>query len=145
MPYERKAFFDGVRKDLFRGNLTQAQVDGMNYLLEVWEQHFERANPRDGTNWLAYCLATFLHETAETMQPIEEYGKGSGKSYGQPAGPHTRNITAAGMCNLTWADNYKNGETIPQGSLWRRRSNIYRRTRTRCCATKPRRSSRMTA
>ena len=35
MPYDRKHFFDVVRKDLFRGNLTQSQVDGMNYLLEV--------------------------------------------------------------------------------------------------------------
>ena len=110
MPYERKAFFDGVRKDLFRGNLTQCQVDGMNYLLEVWEQHFERANPRDGTNWLAYCLATFFHETAETMQPIEEYGKGSGKSYGQPAGPHGQKYYGRGHVQLTWEDNYKKGQ-----------------------------------
>ena len=88
MPYDRKFYFDTVRKDLFRGNLTQSQVDGQNYLLETWEQHFEQNNPNDGTMWLAYALATFFHETAETMQPIEEYGKGAGKSYGKPAGPH---------------------------------------------------------
>jgi putative chitinase len=110
MPYERKLFFDTVRKDLFRGNLTQSQVDGMNFLLEVWEKHFEADNPRDGTRWLAYALATFFHETAETMQPIEEYGKGSGKSYGQPAGPHGQKYYGRGHVQLTWEENYKNGQ-----------------------------------
>jgi putative chitinase len=97
MPYDRKHFFDTVRKDLFRGNLTQSQVDGMNYLLEVWEKHFEAANPRDGTNWLAYALATFFHETAETMQPIEEYGKGSGRATASRRGRMASAITGAAM------------------------------------------------
>lgn len=110
MPYDRKHFFDTVRKDLFRGTLTQDQVDGMNFLLEVWERHFEGPNPRDGTNWLAYCLATFFHETAERMQPIEEFGKGSGKSYGQPAGPYGQRYYGRGHVQLTWEANYRNGE-----------------------------------
>lgn len=110
MPYDRKHFFDTVRKDLFRGNLTQSQVDGMNYLLEVWEKHFEADNPRDGTKWLAYAFATFFHETAETMQPIEEYGKGSGKSYGQATGPHNQKYYGRGHVQLTWEENYKNGQ-----------------------------------
>jgi putative chitinase len=110
MAYDRKFFFDTVRKDLFRGNLTQSQVDGMNYLLEVWEWGFEANNPNDGTMWLAYALATFFHETAETMQPIEEYGKGSGKSYGKPAGPHGQCYYGRGHVQLTWEANYKNGQ-----------------------------------
>ena len=110
MPYDRKRFFDTVRKDLFRGNLTQSQVDGMNYLLEVWEKHFEADNPRDGTRWLAYCLATFFHETAEQMIPLEEYGKGSGKSYGKPVAPHNVAYYGRGHVQLTWDTNYKNGQ-----------------------------------
>lgn len=110
MPYDRKHFFDTVRKDLFRGTLTQAQVDGMNYLLAIWERHFEEPNPRDGTKWLAYALATFFHETAERMEPIEEYGKGSGKSYGKPAGPHGQCYYGRGYVQLTWETNYKNGQ-----------------------------------
>lgn len=110
MPYDRKHFFDTVRKDLFRGNLRQSQVDGMNYLLEQWEQYFEQPNPRDGTNWLTYALATFFHETAETMQPIEEYGKGSGRSYGQPVGPYNQRYYGRGHVQLTWETNYKNAE-----------------------------------
>jgi len=110
MPYDRKFYFDTVRKDLFRGNLTQSQVDGQNYLLETWEQHFEQNNPNDGTMWLAYALATFFHETAETMQPIEEYGKGAGKSYGKPAGQHGQCYYGRGHVQLTWEENYKNGQ-----------------------------------
>jgi len=110
MPYDRKFFFDSVRASLFGGTLTQSQVDGMNYTLGIWEKHFEAANPRDGTNWLAYCLATFFHETARTMQPIEEYGKGSGKSYGAPTGPYNQKYYGRGHVQLTWEDNYKKGQ-----------------------------------
>lgn len=110
MPYDRKFFYDTVRRDLFSGTLTQDQVDGMNFLLEVWERHFEEPNPRDGTNWLAYALATFFHETDRRMQPIEEYGKGSGKSYGQPVGPYKQRYYGRGHVQLTWETNYKNGE-----------------------------------
>jgi putative chitinase len=110
MPYDRKFFFDTVRKDLFNGTLTQSQVDGMNYLLEIWEWAFEPYNPNDGTMWLAYALATFYHETAYTMQPIEEYGRGSGKSYGKPAGPYNQCYYGRGFVQLTWEENYKNGQ-----------------------------------
>jgi putative chitinase len=110
MPYDRTHFFNTVRNDLFRGTLNQLQVDGMEYLLGVWERHFEKANPRDGTNWLAYALATFFHETGEAMQPVPEYGKGSGKSYGQPAGPYGQKYYGRGHVQLTWEDNYKKGE-----------------------------------
>jgi putative chitinase len=110
MPYDRKFFFDSVRASLFGGTLTQGQVDGMNHLLAVWERHFEEHNPRDGTNWLSYCLATFFHETARTMQPIEEYGKGSGKSYGKPTGPYNQCYYGRGHVQLTWEDNYKKGQ-----------------------------------
>ena len=110
MPYDRKFFYDTVRLNLFAGNLTQSQVDGMNYLLEVWEWGFEANNPNDGTMWLAYALATFYHETAYTMQPIEEYGRGSGKSYGQKTGPHNQAYYGRGHVQLTWETNYKNGQ-----------------------------------
>ena len=124
MPYDRKHFFDTVRKDPFKGTLTQDQVDGMEYLLKVWEKHFEAGNPRDGTNWLAYCLATFFHETAQKMQPIEEYGKGSGKSYGQPAGPHNQKYYGRGHVQLTWETNYKNGQQYLK-DRYKVDSNIY--------------------
>jgi putative chitinase len=110
MPYDRKFFFDNVRAKPFNNSLTQAQVDGMNYLLLVWEREFEKNNPNDGTMWLAYALATFFWETGQTMQPIEEYGKGSGKSYGKPTGPYNQAYYGRGHVQLTWEANYKNGQ-----------------------------------
>lgn len=104
---DRDKFFPSVRASLFGGALTQSQVDGMNYLLDVWEMYFEKPNPRDGAKWLAYCLATVFHETDRKIQPIEEYGKGKGKSYGVPAGPYNQIYYGRGYPQLTWWENYK--------------------------------------
>ena len=110
--YDRKKFFDAVRADPFAGNLTQSQVDGMEYLLDMWEEYFAPNNPNDGTMWLAYCLATVFHETAQNMRPLEEYGKGSGHSYGEPVDPYGNCYYGRGHVQLTWSENYLNGENI---------------------------------
>lgn len=110
MPYDREHFFTTVRKDLFGGTMTQSQVDSCNYMLAVWEDHFEKPNPRDGTNWLSYCFATVFHETGQKMRPVEEVGKGSGKSYGKPVGPYGKAYYGRGHPQLTWEDNYKKGK-----------------------------------
>lgn len=107
---DRKRFFDVVRAELYGGVIYQGQVDGFDYLLNVWERHFEKENPRDGVKWLSYCLATVYHETAMTIQPIEEYGKGAGKKYGLPAGPHGQKYYGRGYPQLTWEENYIKGE-----------------------------------
>jgi hypothetical protein len=97
----RKWFFDVVRKSLFGGALTQHQVDGLNALLE-------RADAEDlDYRQVAYVLATTFHETAQTMQPIAEYGKGKGQAYGQPAGPYNQCYYGRGFVQLTWYDNYQ--------------------------------------
>lgn len=67
---DRKSFFDAARARPFGGTLTQGQVDGINAILDAWESRPEFTDPR----WLAYMLATAKHETANTMQPIGEYG-----------------------------------------------------------------------
>jgi hypothetical protein len=100
--YERKYFFDSVRAMLFYGNLTQSQVDGMNYLLDTWEKSFPAGDER----WLAYALATTYHETAMEMRPIEEYGKGQGYPYGEPTGPYGKCYYGRGHVQLTWEENY---------------------------------------
>lgn len=90
----RAAFFDAVRKAPFGGKLTDSQVAGISAILD--------ACPADlSTDKLAYCLATTFHETARTMQPIEEYGRGRGKSYG-PTG-----FWGRGDVQLTWEANYR--------------------------------------
>jgi putative chitinase len=110
MPYNRKHFFDSVRPSLFHNNLKDSQVKGCEHLLDVWERHFEGPNPRDGTHWLGYCFATVFHETAETMEPIEEYGKGKSHSYGKPVGEHNQCYYGRGYVQLTWETNYKKGK-----------------------------------
>lgn len=105
---DRKKFFDVVRAELYGGIISQSQVDGFDYLINVWERHFEEPNPRDGVKWFAYILATAYHETAYTIQPIEEYGKGSGKSYGQPVDPYGHCYYGRGYPQLTWDTNYIN-------------------------------------
>jgi putative chitinase len=92
-----KAFFDHVRR--FFGPLSQPQVDGfmviLNATLSLPMKH------------RAYVLATVFHETAKTMQPIAEYGKGKGKPYGKPAGPHGKAYYGRGYVQLTWLANYQ--------------------------------------
>jgi predicted chitinase len=61
-----KAFFTSIRP-IFGGQITEAQVDGINTILAAWKAHGD-GNPRH----LAYILATAKHETAHTMQPVRE-------------------------------------------------------------------------
>jgi putative chitinase len=66
---DRKIFFDEIRTRLFRGTLTQGQVDGIEAILDEWE----RRKLTDSRH-LAYMLATPYLEVDRTMQPIDEYG-----------------------------------------------------------------------
>lgn len=103
----RAQFFASIRP-LFKG-LSQSQVDGLNFLLDAFEQ--------DGNlsvQEMAYMLATAYHETAATMLPIEEYGKGRWRKYGQNIDidgsrykglPHI--YYGRGYVQLTWLTNYK--------------------------------------
>lgn len=77
----RDEFFDVVRDDLFNNKLTQSQVDGMEAILNFWENppvtptgDFKVHWDIRSLGWLAYMLATAYHETAFTMQPISEFG-----------------------------------------------------------------------
>ena len=63
--------------------------------------------------YLAYILATIWHETRETMQPIEEDGKGKGLRYGKKiwfSGKAYNDVPhiyyGRGHVQNTWRDNY---------------------------------------
>lgn len=71
----RKVFFREIRGSLFRGRFSKKQVQGITRLLDVWEQHYASDYPDE---FLAAGLGTTKHETADTMQPIKEYG---GRAY----------------------------------------------------------------
>lgn len=74
--------FDKLRS--YFGRLTPSQVQGFNNTLAVINTFVDEKGKKAAKNplYLAYMLATKWHETARTMQPIEEYGKGKGRPYG---------------------------------------------------------------
>lgn len=98
---DRDRFFARTREVLFGGILHQGQVDGCNAILDAWEARPAFADRR----WLAYMLATAKWETAHTMKPIEEIGKGRGRPYGVPT-IDGRVFYGRGYVQLTWATNY---------------------------------------
>lgn len=98
---DRENFFGSVIKSF--GSLKQTQIGGFTSILSSWEV-FE---PTGDLRHLAYMLATTWHETAKTMLPISEYGKGKGRKYGKPD-PITGHVYyGRGYVQLTWAENYK--------------------------------------
>ena len=100
----RDYFYDSVRYYLFKGSLTQGQVDGMERYLAWYDQE----NPpvpevyHIDDRCLAYIFATMIVETAWTMLPVREYG---GEKYlkSKPYYPWF----GRGDVQLTWEDNYK--------------------------------------
>ena len=104
---DRQIFYDAVRAKPFNGKLTQGQVNGMDAILDVYEEDYNLWDLR----WLAYALATTAHETGFEMQPISEYGKGQGMEYGKPD-PKTGEIYyGRGYVQLTWNTNYQRADS----------------------------------
>ncbi len=106
----RNFFFDQVRSTLFGGKLKQGQFLGIQAILDEWE----KTHPKKDDRWLAYMLSTTHHETAATMQPIEEYGKGKTRTYGKrikmSRKPYTNTNSifyGRGFVQLTWYENYE--------------------------------------
>lgn len=108
-------FFDSVRFYLFGGSLTEGQVAGMERYLD-W---FDQKNPPLPERYhidercLAYIFATMHVETAQTMQPIREYGSISylkSKPYYPWYG--------RGDVQLTWQDNYKRQDSKLSAPPW---------------------------
>ena len=99
---DRERFFRAVRELVFGGTLAQGQVDGINGILDAWEAKDEASDPR----FVAYSLATAFWETAQTMQPIAEYGHGAGKVYGTPDPATGLMYYGRGLVQLTWKANY---------------------------------------
>lgn len=97
---DRKRFYDTVRP-MF-GKLKQSHVQGFETILNEWESR----NLKD-IRHLAYMLATVFHETAKTMQPIAEYGKGKGKEYGNVDENTGKIYYGRGYVQLTWKYNYQ--------------------------------------
>ena len=110
MVLNRLHFFESIRTHLFEGHLLEPQVVGASKLLDFWEGCRHSAKPEieaEDDRWLAYVLATAYHETARTMQPIEEFGKGVGHDYGKPDPTTGHRYYGRGLVQLTHAHNYQ--------------------------------------
>jgi putative chitinase len=94
-------FYSTVRSSLFRGKLLVTQVAGISAIIAEWKEQ-----KLCDLRWLAYILATTYHETAETMQPIREYGRGKGRKYGEPDSVTEQTYYGRGYVQLTWRYNY---------------------------------------
>jgi len=99
--FDRDKYFDAIRASLFH-SMSQSQVDGQNDMISEWEANYADKDIR----WLAYALATAYHETSQEMQPIAEYGKGSGMEYGKKDPETGQTYYGRGYVQLTWRDNY---------------------------------------
>jgi hypothetical protein len=98
----KQTFFAEVRKTLFTGGFSgsrgQKQIEGLDLIIDEFERRGDF-----NLEELAYILATVFHETAYTMQPIQEYGSEKylkGKKYWPWIG--------RGYVQLTWKYNYVN-------------------------------------
>lgn len=93
----RTIFYEYVKNAPFGGRITPAQREGLDKILDYWDE-----SGYDDDRWLAYILATVFHETAATMQPIEERG---GRKYleSKPYYPWY----GRGLVQITWEENYK--------------------------------------
>jgi hypothetical protein len=100
----RAKFFDTIRHSLFDDKLKPDQVIGIEALLGEFE------TARWPLSHAAYGFATAYHETARTMQPIAEYGRGRGKQYGKPDPKTGKVYYGRGYVQLTWYFNYAKAE-----------------------------------
>lgn len=95
-------FFDTMRAGRVLGpTLSESEVQGCKAIIEAcagWP-----------VAWTAYALATAYHETAGTMQPIREYGRGKGRKYGKP-GKYGQVPYGRGYVQLTWDFNYEKAD-----------------------------------
>lgn len=84
--------------------LSQEEVDGCTRILGAC------AAERFPVAWTAYVLATAVHETAGTLRPIREYGKGAGRPYGKPGRNGGQVAYGRGDVQLTWDENYERAD-----------------------------------
>lgn len=107
-------FYKSIRANLFGGALSVKQFQGVEAIIT----EYNRICLND-LRKLAYVFATVFHETGQTMQPVDEVGKGKGYDYGKKLkrgnGPGKRIpyttpdqiYYGRGLVQLTWYENYQ--------------------------------------
>ncbi len=117
---DKQKFFAEIRSTIFRGSLTQPQVDGVNALLDACS-----ANAVTDPRQVAYVLATPVIETGGRFEPISEdlrySADGLLKTFGKyfsaaDAARYARNPQA--IANRAYANRIGNGDEA-SGDGWR--------------------------
>jgi hypothetical protein len=104
-------FFRHVRLSVFNGSLTKGQVDGMERIIDYWENKW----PRMPADEMAYVLATIFHETGRKMTPVKE---GGGDRYLRSKKYYP--YVGVGLIQVTWAANWKRWDikSVEDGLSW---------------------------
>jgi hypothetical protein len=101
-PINMTVLFAELRRSLWRNGLPQRAVDGLNVLVGLWRSSYADLS----LPMAAYVLATAYHETAHTMQPVREIGRGRGRRYGVRDEQTGQTYYGRGYVQLTWRENY---------------------------------------
>lgn len=102
--FDLAAFFDALRAGKTLGpTLSKDEVAGCEAIMNACR------GAGWGTAWTAYALATAYHETAGTMRPIREYGRGKGRRYGVKLADG-QVAYGRGYVQLTWLANYQKAD-----------------------------------
>lgn len=127
----KDSFVDFLSTRTSQGPTRAQKIESINKILETCNKYnfgtsskpvFEAKNPL----YIGYIMATAYHETAHTMYPISEYGKGSTRPYGKILS-NSKGVKygykndkkqaylfseypfvyyGRGLVQLTWLDNY---------------------------------------
>jgi putative chitinase len=104
-----KAFYDSIRQTIFKGSISAKQFEGLEAIINEYNSRC-----LNDLRKLAYILATAYHETAQTLQPIREYGQGKNYDYGKKLKMSRRPYVlpnklyfGRGHIQLTWYENYE--------------------------------------
>jgi putative chitinase len=87
---------------LYKQNFLTPGKEGLYFIVEKLLAEKFYTIPQ-----ISYILATAKHETADTFEPIAEYGKGKGKAYGVPDPATGQTYYGRGYVQLTWKGNYQ--------------------------------------
>lgn len=106
---DKQYFYEQIRKHKLFTKISIPQMAGLEAMLD----EFVSRQWKD-LRHLAYMLATVYHETDRTMQPINEYGKGKGRTYGkkikhsgEPYDTPNQLYYGRGLVQITWYENYQ--------------------------------------